>query len=257
MQRQQYYYWILLLGSNWRKNRIFKGNFNGQNHTIHNFISRRHGEFSPTKFQTGTYDIRVYGFFTAILGEISDLRLKDFEIHKESGTSSRAEFTGGVAGVGDPGSKISRCVVENFKIISENNHKYANSGIIGFHTGATIDLCYVDLTTYSGNQVISYSIGAISSGDTKLLSRINGIGKRTAERIVVELKDKVNRISGVETPAAQGQNPAISDAAMALETLGFKRDAVNKVINALLTELPPEQHNTEQLVRIAIARLNF
>ena len=99
--------------------------------------------------------------------------------------------------------------------------------------------------------------GAISSGDTKLLSRINGIGKRTAERIVVELKDKVNRISGVETPAAQGQNPAISDAAMALETLGFKRDAVNKVINALLTELPPEQHNTEQLVRIAIARLNF
>ena len=99
--------------------------------------------------------------------------------------------------------------------------------------------------------------GAITSGDTKLLSRINGIGKRTAERIVVELKDKVGRISGVESSSVQGQTPAVSDAAMALETLGFKRDAVNKVINALLTELPPEQHNTEQLVRIAIARLNF
>ena len=97
---------------------------------------------------------------------------------------------------------------------------------------------------------------AIASGDVKSLSRINGIGKRTAERLVVELKDKVNRLSGIKTSGGGLAVGAAADAAAALETLGFKSEAVNKTITALLSELPVEQQTTEQLVRLALARLN-
>lgn len=96
--------------------------------------------------------------------------------------------------------------------------------------------------------------GAVASGDVKALSRISGVGKRTAERLVVELK---GRLEGADSAAAA---PAIgseaADACAALEQLGFKRDAVNKVVNALLNELPDEEKTTENLLRKAIGRLN-
>lgn len=61
---------------------------------------------------------------------------------------------------------------------------------------------------------------AIAAGDTKALSGIKGIGKKTAERIIVELKEKV----GAEVPAADASvSRAVSDAIVALETLGFTR----------------------------------
>ena len=95
---------------------------------------------------------------------------------------------------------------------------------------------------------------AVASGDVKALGRISGVGKRTAERLVVELK---GRLEGADSAAAA---PAIgseaADACAALEQLGFKRDAVNKVVNALLNELPDEEKTTENLLRKAIGRLN-
>ncbi len=95
---------------------------------------------------------------------------------------------------------------------------------------------------------------AVASGDVKALGRISGVGKRTAERLVVELK---GRLEGADPAAAA---PAIgseaADACAALEQLGFKRDAVNKVVNALLNELPNEEKTTENLLRKAIGRLN-
>ncbi len=96
---------------------------------------------------------------------------------------------------------------------------------------------------------------AIASGDVKALSRINGVGKRTAERLIVELKDK---LEGLDPAAAPPQNSSAgSDAAAALEQLGFRKDAVNKTVNALLTELPAAECTTENLIRAALLRLNF
>ncbi|MCQ2380119.1 MAG: Holliday junction branch migration protein RuvA [Victivallaceae bacterium] len=93
---------------------------------------------------------------------------------------------------------------------------------------------------------------AIVSGDVKTLSRINGIGKRTAERIIVDLKDKIADGFAIDTSAAPAAGRAAMDAALALEQLGFKRDAANRAINALLAELPPEEQTTENLVRLAL-----
>ena len=94
---------------------------------------------------------------------------------------------------------------------------------------------------------------AVASGDVKSLSRINGVGKRTAERLIVELKDK---LSGID-PAMPESGSAGADAAAALEQLGFRKDLVNKTVNALLAELPEKERTTENLIRAALLRLNF
>ena len=97
---------------------------------------------------------------------------------------------------------------------------------------------------------------AVSSGDVKALSLINGIGKRTAERIIVELKGKLPE--GVQgTTAVALSNANTQDAALALEKLGFKRDAINKALGELVTELPPKEQTTENLTLKALAKLRF
>ena len=96
---------------------------------------------------------------------------------------------------------------------------------------------------------------AVSSGDVKSLSRINGVGKRTAERLIVELRDKLSGIDPALAPPAD--NSAGADAALALEQLGYRRDAGNKVVNALLADLPEAERTTENLIRAALLKLNF
>ena len=96
---------------------------------------------------------------------------------------------------------------------------------------------------------------AVASGDAKSLSRINGVGKRTAERLIVELKGKLSDIDPTAAPPVD--NSAAADAAAALEQLGFRKDAVNKTVNALLAELPSAECTTENLIRAALLRLNF
>ena len=97
---------------------------------------------------------------------------------------------------------------------------------------------------------------AVSSGDVKALSLINGIGKRTAERIIVELKGKLPECARSAAVSAMAGSSA-KDAALALETLGFKRDAINKALGELVSELPAEEQTTENLTLQALAKLRF
>ena len=98
---------------------------------------------------------------------------------------------------------------------------------------------------------------AIAQGDVKSLSKINGIGKRSAERMILELKDKISiTVNGASTAAGPSapQSPVAADAIAALETLGFKRDAAAKSVNALVAENP--NSSVEQILRMALAHLN-
>lgn len=113
------------------------------------------------------------------------------------------------------------------------------------------------LSVLSAMPVSSFA-SAVANGDVKALSRISGIGKRTAERMIVELKDKLSPLGmGESSPAAIQASAAVNDASLALEQLGFKRDAIDKTIQTLLTELPPDEHTVDNLLRKAIIRLNF
>ena len=96
---------------------------------------------------------------------------------------------------------------------------------------------------------------AIVTGDVKRLSSINGIGKKTAERMVLELKDKVDHLHG-DLPTALGQAPndldkSISDTVAALEALGSKTAEAQKAAQAAKAMLG-NQASVEELVRAAL-----
>lgn len=112
---------------------------------------------------------------------------------------------------------------------------------------------------------VSTFCSAILSADLKAISRINGIGKKTAERLVVELKDKLYKMSfssGVITSVAGNAKVpdtvrvAAEDATLALEQLGFKREGVQKTMQLLLGELDPKECSAENLIRKALQKLN-
>ena len=117
------------------------------------------------------------------------------------------------------------------------------------------------LNILSGMSVANFC-DAVVNRDVKALSRISGIGKRTAERMIVELHDKLSA-PGFAPAGAPGEGSkkgnldSINDAALALENLGYKRDAIRRTIQAITSELPEAEQTTENLIRAALARMNF
>ncbi len=69
----------------------------------------------------------------------------------------------------------------------------------------------------------NHLIQAISTKDVAALSRVPGIGKKTAERIILELKDKLGEIKGVTSSSKSSSGSAIDEVVSALESLGFKK----------------------------------
>lgn len=105
---------------------------------------------------------------------------------------------------------------------------------------------------------------AIVNGDTKLLGKISGVGKRTAERLVVDLHDKIPKLNlsfaaattaAGEVPKDDPRSGAVSDALMALSQLGFKTDQAKEKVNEIAAALPPEECSSENLLRLAIQQL--
>ncbi len=80
---------------------------------------------------------------------------------------------------------------------------------------------------------------AISQGDIKLICKIPGIGKKTAERLIVEMRDKIKK--GIDRSASSiqgpiGQQGTISDAISALIHLGYNSVQAQKAIQAALAQ---------------------
>jgi len=114
----------------------------------------------------------------------------------------------------------------------------------------------VALTMLSGLEVETL-IEAVLAGDTSSLVRIKGVGKKTAEQILLDLRDRVGRL-GVPRPDADRQPPTadedraerIADAVSALISIGYKdKDAEKLVARAAETE---ESLELETLVRAAL-----
>lgn len=102
--------------------------------------------------------------------------------------------------------------------------------------------------------------GAIAAGDIALLSKCPGIGKKTAERLVIELKDKVGlpgESSGAVAGAAISAAPQpegdtrIQDAVLALVTLGYKPPDADKAVRKALAEAE-EGISSEALIKAAL-----
>lgn len=95
---------------------------------------------------------------------------------------------------------------------------------------------------------------AVVGGDVQAIARAKGVGKRTAERIILELKDKVGLASTWEAQQQGTTSEAAGDAELALVALGFKQAEARKAIAALVKENP--QAATDELIRGALRRMS-
>ena len=93
----------------------------------------------------------------------------------------------------------------------------------------------------------------IVSGDSKTLSALRGIGKKTAERLVLELKDKLGAATPFEVKgrAATAEEQKHTDAVLALVSLGYKQMDAHKAVLAAAEKAGPKT-NVEELVRLAL-----
>jgi len=114
----------------------------------------------------------------------------------------------------------------------------------------------IALNILSGISVTAFR-GAVANGDVKSLSQISGVGRKTAERIVVELKDKIGAAGAWEALSAQRaltpEDQKVNDAVLALMALGFKQieahDSVRKAQGSLGTDA-----TVEELVRACLKK---
>ncbi len=101
---------------------------------------------------------------------------------------------------------------------------------------------------------------AVTGGDFKSVTRINGIGKKTAERLILELKDKIRKLAPelIYTPESKefANAEVLEDAILALEQLGFKREGAVKAVKKIASTLPENEISSENLIRKALSDLN-
>ncbi len=110
------------------------------------------------------------------------------------------------------------------------------------------------LSVLSGMSVEMFK-AAVVVGDIAAISKISGVGKKTAERIILELKDKVGVAAEWEAAsAANSPSPreqTVHDAVLALISLGYKQVEAHKAIKLIIEKAGPTPE-TEDLVRLAL-----
>ena len=98
-------------------------------------------------------------------------------------------------------------------------------------------------------------IGAVQRGDVARLTRVPGVGKKTAERIVLELKDRLAQIPAiVQAPAPADTGDRLRDDLLsALQNLGYQRPFAEKAVDAALNG--SDEPTFEQALRAALREL--
>jgi holliday junction DNA helicase RuvA len=114
----------------------------------------------------------------------------------------------------------------------------------------------IALNILSGISVIAFR-GAVGAGDAKSLSQISGVGKKTAERIIIELKDKIGAGGVLEAQSAHRaltpDEQKINDAVLALVALGYKPAEAHETVRSALALLGPAA-GLEELVRASLRK---
>ena len=136
--------------------------------------------------------------------------------------------------------------------------------LYGFYTEEERSL-FLQLITVSGvgcntarlilsSLTVKETIDAIANNNTKVIQNVKGIGAKTAQRIIVDLHDKISKLNiseGEKTPA--GYNTLKEEALSALMVLGFNRTSIEKVLDKLMAQM--ENPNVEQLIKEALRLL--
>lgn len=107
----------------------------------------------------------------------------------------------------------------------------------------------IAMAVLSGMPVSRFK-ACVVAGEVAELSRIKGLGKKTAERIVLELKDKVGVADTWQDAAAGSVSAPAADAELALIALGYKQVDARKTVRKVLDDSP--QAGAEELIRGAL-----
>ena len=101
---------------------------------------------------------------------------------------------------------------------------------------------------------------AIVNADIKVLKHISGIGPKSAERMIIELRDKIVKLfpelTFANIPQDIPQSREMEDALLALEQLGFQRAKIQKAVADLVAKLPEQERSSENIIRKALRELN-
>jgi Holliday junction DNA helicase RuvA len=99
----------------------------------------------------------------------------------------------------------------------------------------------------------SQIIQAIASNDLGTMQSMKGIGAKTAQRIILDLKEKVLKVYNLDEVSVVESNTNKDEALSALEVLGFARKAAEKVIDKIVRETP--NSSVENLIKQALKNL--
>jgi Holliday junction DNA helicase RuvA len=99
-------------------------------------------------------------------------------------------------------------------------------------------------------------VRAIAEGDVALVATVPGIGRKTAERVILELRDKVGSFEppGTQHPAATTENQAVAAAIAGLVGLGFRESEARSAVAAIAVD--GDGHDVADLVGAALRRLD-
>lgn len=94
---------------------------------------------------------------------------------------------------------------------------------------------------------------AIAAGDVAIIQSVKGIGAKTAQRVIIDLKDKIVKTYGLEDVSVVQSNTSKDEALIALEVLGFNSKQSEKVIDKILKE--EDSLGVEDLIKRALKNL--
>ena len=94
---------------------------------------------------------------------------------------------------------------------------------------------------------------AIASGDVPVIQSVKGIGAKTAQRVIIDLKDKIIKTYGIDEVSILQNNTIKDEALSALEVLGFTRKQSEKVVDRILKE--DSSVNVEGLIKQSLKNL--
>lgn len=95
---------------------------------------------------------------------------------------------------------------------------------------------------------------AIASGDVTTIQSIKGIGAKTSQRVILDLKDKVLKVFGEGEIFVSQSNTNKEEALSALETLGFVRKSAEKVVDRIMKSAT-EDPSVETIIKLALKNL--
>lgn len=160
-------------------------------------------------------------------------------------------------------------VGDTLLILTHDHVREQEHTLYGFRTAEERDLfrLLIDRVTGVGPKLAMSVLGgmpvpefksAVVRGDTKAISRIKGVGTKTAERMVLELKDKIGVAAAWEAASASVKpSPSQArqtDAILALISLGYKQAEAAKAVSAVVRE-QGEEIAVEDLVRGSLRAL--